>query len=158
MHEVNNSLISKLAWKVMRNDDSLWIKLLCSKYLKGKDWRSAKEGPHQSWVWRSILKALPLLSWGSCFLVGDGQDIRVWDDPWIPSIPNFKPSPLSAPSESSSMLVKELIDEDTGRWDRCKVRRLCHLDSAEVIFQIKIPVEPRRDELSGCMTSRALFR
>jgi hypothetical protein len=36
------------------------------------------------YTWRSILKAIDLLNKGVIWRVGDGGNIRVWDDPWLP--------------------------------------------------------------------------
>lgn len=35
--EVNQAQISKLAWKMITENDSLWVRVLSGKYLKGKD-------------------------------------------------------------------------------------------------------------------------
>lgn len=55
------------------------------------------------------MKIKPLLKLGSCFVVGNGQSISVWDDLWIPLIPGFKPSEVH-PRSIVAMTVNELID------------------------------------------------
>lgn len=107
--------------------------------MQGDDWRKAKEGPNHSWVWRSILKTLPLLVCGACFLVGNGEDIRVWDDPWVPSMANFIPSPATPAAPLESLKVKDLLADVSGQWNRQKVINSFDLESAEAILRIKVP-------------------
>jgi hypothetical protein len=38
-----------------------------------------------SYVWRSILKGLEVVKQGVIWRVGDGANIRIWCDPWVPN-------------------------------------------------------------------------
>jgi hypothetical protein len=42
--------------------------------------------------------------------VGDGTDIRVWEDPWIPA--THSRLPVVRKPEANVTMVNELIDED----------------------------------------------
>jgi hypothetical protein len=44
----------------------------------------AKERPGISYSWRSIVRGFQALKKGIIWRVGDGEQIRIWDDPWIP--------------------------------------------------------------------------
>ena len=46
----------------------------------------APESPSGSYAWRSILKGREVLVRGARWRVGDGESIKVWDDPWLPSL------------------------------------------------------------------------
>lgn len=59
-----------------------------SRNLHLRSWHSICS---HSWVWRSILSTYLLLKRGSCFLVGNGADIGIWDNLWIPDLSTFKP-------------------------------------------------------------------
>ena len=37
-----------------------------------------------SGTWRSILRGVDLLKEGVIWRVGNGDGIRIWDDPWLP--------------------------------------------------------------------------
>lgn len=58
-----------------------------------------------------------LLQQGYCFFICNDEDVLIWRDPWIPSIPGFKPSPNSAPYDLEVFIVADLIDPDTGQWN-----------------------------------------
>lgn len=37
MKEVNEALVAKLAWKVLKNEDSLWVQMPRGKYLRNNN-------------------------------------------------------------------------------------------------------------------------
>ena len=45
----------------------------------------AVDSLNASYAWRSILKGWDMLKEGMRWRVGDGNSIRVWTDPWLPS-------------------------------------------------------------------------
>lgn len=87
MHNVNLVLVAKLVWKFLTHHDSLLVKLLKAKYLKREDLWSALAGAKQSWIWKAILNRREIVKEGLCFLVGNGLNIYVWKQPWIPYLP-----------------------------------------------------------------------
>lgn len=93
MKEMNESLVSKLSWKMLKKKDSLWVQVMQGKYIRGQEFRQVETGQNPSWVWKSIVKNKSQLKKGACYLIGNGRDVAVWKDPWVPSIPSFKPKP-----------------------------------------------------------------
>ena len=56
----------------------------------------SREAPkNASQTWKAIERLKKTVECGACFLVGDGAVIDIWKDPWVPWLPNFKPSPKS---------------------------------------------------------------
>jgi hypothetical protein len=45
-----------------------------------------------SYVWRSILKGLDVLKEGMIWRIGDGSNVRIWEDPWLPVGVTRKPT------------------------------------------------------------------
>lgn len=85
---------------------------------------------------------------GACYKVGGGTDISIWQDPWIPSIPNFKPSPReNLDIDEGITKVSDLfIGQDHQIWDIAKIQRLFDDASVNAILRIQLPPEPRPDE------------
>lgn len=114
--EVNQALVSKLAWKMFTNCNSLWVRVLQGKYVKGRDFGLVGMGRNASWVWKSIVKACPALSEGMCYSLGDGRSIHIWRDPWVPYLPRFLPQALDEAIRNSKVVtVSNLLMEDRRR-------------------------------------------
>lgn len=146
--DFNRALVSKLAWHVATNKQSLWVQLVHSKYLQHSSFEDAVSTPQASWVWKSILKMRPLLKLGACFLVGNGLSISVWNDPWIPSIPGFIPSPHAEyPISTEITMVADLIDPNTGQWNRSLIRDSFSQPQTTAILSIHLQHLDGGDEL-----------
>ncbi|GLT45022.1 hypothetical protein SLA2020_188880 [Shorea laevis] len=112
-------MLAKQAWRLLQNPQSLWGQVLKSLYFKETSFFSARKGSHPSWAWTSILKGREILQLGTRWNVGDGKDILIYEDAWIPTLPQFKV--LSAPqAESIYSHVCDLLDE-RGNWDDHKL-------------------------------------
>jgi hypothetical protein len=52
---------------------------------------SAKNRRNSSHTWRAMLYGHEALSLGLIKRTRDGANIRIWEDPWIPTNPSLKP-------------------------------------------------------------------
>ncbi|GKV33767.1 hypothetical protein SLEP1_g42227 [Rubroshorea leprosula] len=79
----------------------------------------AGKGSHPSWAWSSILKGRDIVQIGMRWNVGNGQNILIYQDNWVPTLPSFK---VNSPSETHYVFsyVCELLD-DKGGWDIAKL-------------------------------------
>jgi hypothetical protein len=64
-----------------------------------------------------MLSVRELVKQGAIWRIGNGEDVRVWGDCWLPKPSSFSiQSPrLQLPGNS---LVRDLIDPDTKRWNK----------------------------------------
>ena len=69
--------------------------------------------------------------------VGNGRDIRVWKDPWIPKLGNFLPKHVPDDNAEDTR-VNELIEEDTKKWNIEKINEMFPANVAEMIQGIPI--------------------
>ncbi|GKV52575.1 hypothetical protein SLEP1_g59152 [Rubroshorea leprosula] len=83
----NRALVSKLGWKMITNDESLWCKALRAKYLKNKSLFNVQPPPSSSATWRSILSCRDVLKMGLRWRVGTGDNINFWNDIWVGDLP-----------------------------------------------------------------------
>lgn len=50
----NKAFLSKLVWRVMSDDDNLWIQIVKNKYLREKEFMATKSKDTDSWAWKKI--------------------------------------------------------------------------------------------------------
>lgn len=61
------------------------------------------------------MQAVELLKEGVIWRVGNGQQINIWDDPWLPR--DMTRKPISPKGRSLIQRVDELIDPISEQWD-----------------------------------------
>jgi hypothetical protein len=83
LHLFNLAMLARQGWRILQNPDSLCAQLLNAKYGTNDSLLQAKEGPGISYSWRSIVRGLQALQKGLIWRVGDGSQIKIWEDPWI---------------------------------------------------------------------------
>ena len=86
----NLTMLAKQDWRLLKKKDTLLYKCFKAKYFPQCNFLEAEDVPNSSYVWKSILAAQPILKKGSCWRVGDGSEIRVLKDKWIPNYPTNK--------------------------------------------------------------------
>jgi hypothetical protein len=80
----NMALLAKQGWRLLQQPNSLVFRVLKAKYFPSCDFMDADVGRKPSYAWRSIALAREVLRLGLCWHVGDGRQIRIWRDPWLP--------------------------------------------------------------------------
>ena len=73
-----------------------------------------------SYSWRSIVRGVQALKEGLIWRVGDGTQIDIWSDPWIPD--GITRRPITPRGHTLLRRVSELIDPVSGDWDRALIR------------------------------------
>ncbi|KAL3813124.1 hypothetical protein ACJIZ3_014392 [Penstemon smallii] len=110
--DFNRAHIAKLGWHCANKDNSLWVKLLDAKYLKGASFFDPIQPPKDaSWVWSDICKSKELILSNSCFTISVDSSVQTWTQNWIPSLPGFVPTP-KCPSSLQPLdfgFVKDLL-------------------------------------------------
>lgn len=162
--DFNHALLSKLVWCVANDSPNIWVNFLKGKYLHHTGFWEAEGHQQASWIWRGILHMRKFLEKGLCFLIGNGENVMIWRDPWIPSIPGFKPSPNNVLHDEEVSVVADLIDKATGQWNRSLLWSLFSPEHAEAITKIHLSVSTRCDQLiwtyekSGRFSVKSLYR
>lgn len=102
------------------------------------------------------MRGRDVLKEGLIWTIGNGANINVWDDRWIPRPTRFKLI-TNVLGENHEARVIDLIDWNVGQWDRDKVTNFFLPCDAEIILQLRLvdPLIP--DKLSWYYTKNGLF-
>ncbi|KAF3956171.1 hypothetical protein CMV_018682 [Castanea mollissima] len=120
--EFNQALLAKLAWWLLVGKDCLCINLLRVKYKVRTNWLNHKASGSISSVWKSLEGIKQPVAQGACILIGSGDSIWIWEDPWISNLPHFRPNLRENASMDESIVVSQLLDHSKTRWDISKLR------------------------------------
>ncbi|XP_075499819.1 uncharacterized protein LOC142538372 [Primulina tabacum] len=97
--------------------------------------REAGVGSNPSYVWRSMLWSREIIQRGLCWRVGNGQSIRAFADPWIPTIPSFHSSLHH--SRDNQLRVSHFIS-GTRTWNESMVRQCFPIREIDAILNIPL--------------------
>lgn len=92
-----------------------------------------------SYKWRSVLKGLKLLKEGIIIVWrgGNGDNISIWNDNWIPREGSGKPMTTTR-GQNLLHTVSALIDPIVGDWDIALVKQTFCDEDADLILKIPI--------------------
>lgn len=120
---MNVAMLAKVGWRLLHDTDSLWARVLRSKYKVGhihdSSWLAVKSNWSSTWrsVGLGLRKAvLPGLSW----ILGDGQKIRFWQDKWLGNEPLSNLIIGVVPTGFDTIKARELWKHSTG-WDLARI-------------------------------------
>ncbi|XP_042964528.1 uncharacterized protein LOC122298726 [Carya illinoinensis] len=139
--------------------NSIWQHLLSKKYLKSIVFETTISKATDSPFWKGLLTTRPLLKKGTCFKITNGLSVKVWSDPWIPTLEGFKPFPLDHTIDhSNNMKVSELISQSNDSWNIPILVSLFQQDSINEILKIPLPLSNQSsDKLVWTPTQNGIF-
>lgn len=76
LHIFNKALLAKQAWRIIKNPNLSWVKLLKSIYFPNKDFLKTKPTNNSSWEWKSILKGREVIIKGYRWEVNNAENIK----------------------------------------------------------------------------------
>ena len=80
----NLPLLAKQGWRLQTNTNSLVHKVFKARYFPNGDYLSTELGDHPSYALKSILAAQSIVRQGHWWQVGNGQNLDIWNDKWLP--------------------------------------------------------------------------
>ncbi|KAL5775011.1 hypothetical protein ACOSP7_012568 [Xanthoceras sorbifolium] len=140
----NQALLGKQAWRIVMNKDSLVSRVLKTKYFRQEDFLSVSLKQGSSHLWRSLVWGRSLLFKGIRWRVGNGKDIRAFQDPWIPRASTFRPFSI-APVEDFK--VASLISPSSHSWDLAKLDQVFVAVDRDSIMEIPLSLGDCADSL-----------
>jgi len=154
LHLFNLAMLPRQGWHLLLNQRSLCAQVLRAKYFPSGDLLSVIEKPGISYSWRSIVRRVQTLKDGLIWRVGDGTQINIWLDPWIPN--GVTRRPATPRGHIIVTKVSELVDPTMGEWDSALVKDICSEQDAKNI--LAIPLKQRMmDNLAWHFDSKGRF-
>ena len=141
---------------MLSRKDCLCIEVLRAKYKVHHNWLNQAPHSNASPVWKSLVGTKHLLS-EACLLVGNGESIRTWSDPWVPNLPSFIPSPKVGVNLDFSLIVSQLLNQDHNGWDIAKLWHFFEDLVVDIIMQVPLPSFPSADCWSWTLTNSGKF-
>ncbi|KAK2365713.1 Ribonuclease H superfamily protein [Trifolium repens] len=142
----NDALLAKQGWRIATQPDSLVARVLKAKYFPNCHFMKAKLCHTSSYTWRSIMQARWILQKGCLWSIGNGEQVHMWEDNWLPHQNGFKVWSRQQTGNDLSM-VKDLINSTTNCWNTALIHQLFLPFEAHQICQIPLLDPPTQDEL-----------
>jgi hypothetical protein len=115
----------------------------------------AKLKSGSSFTWQGIMAGLENFKRGCIWRVGDGSQINIWEDAWIPTRPSKR---MMTPQGTILVtMVNDLINPMAGSWDEELIRSLLWSVDANRILEIPMAPLGMEDFVAWQHTKNGLF-
>jgi len=85
LREFNLAMLAKQGRRILQNSETLLSTCLKGRYFPRNSFLQASLGFNPSYTWRSILQARQeVIDHVGVWRVGNGHDIHIWNDKWLP--------------------------------------------------------------------------
>ena len=155
--DFNQALFSKFGWWILTGKDCLCVKVLRAKYKIRNNWLTHSYHGHASPFWKSLLGIKHIIAKAACIVLGSGDSIKIWFDPWIPDLPGYIPSPKVDVNPDLALVVSQLFSSNHSRWDIHKLNYFFDETVFGLILKIPIPINQSEDSWSWIVTNSRSF-
>ncbi|XP_030974728.1 uncharacterized protein LOC115994650 [Quercus lobata] len=128
-----------------------------AKYKIRNNWLTHSYNGHASPFWKNLLGVKHIIAKAECIVLGSGDSIRIWSDPWIPDLPGYIPSPKVDANPDLALVVSQLLSSDLCRWDVHKLNYFFNETVVDLIMKIPIPISHSVDSWSWTITNSGSF-
>jgi hypothetical protein len=111
----NLAMLATQIWRLLEAPESLCAQILRAKYYPSGDLMRAQLKKGASFTWQSLMAGMANFKRGYIWRVGNGSEINVWHDTWLPISPDKRVSTRKCGTMIGR--VQELINLVTGTWD-----------------------------------------
>lgn len=151
----NQALLSKQVWRIMQHPNCLMARMLKARYFADEDVLTAKLKKKASYAWKSILYGRDLITKGLRYVVGNGELVNMWTDPWIPDHPPRPPQARGVTNTAEK--VKEYFDINRSQWNESKLREMVIDEDVDRILALRISPTAKQDLLGWHYNEDGLY-
>ncbi|XP_050217619.1 uncharacterized protein LOC126668470 [Mercurialis annua] len=149
IHEFNIAMLSRQAWRLHTNSDSLMSRVFKAKYFPKSSFLSATLRSNPSFVWRSIFATQEVMRKGIRLRIGNGETADIWRDPWLTDLESGFVK-TDERRDLAGSKVWQLFKEGTKEWDLDIIREL--FSEEDQMRILSVPVSIRNIEDSWCLS------
>lgn len=147
IEKFNDSLLAKQVWRMINNPNSICHRVFKARFFLDCSILDAKISTIGSYAWKSILGARDVIRRGMVWRIGNGQDVRIKEDRWLPIKSNRTAlSPLTSVQPDTK--VCSLINHELGMWKSDVVERLFLPHEASLILGIPLSLRMPPDDIT----------
>lgn len=121
----------------MLNPDALLGRVLKAKYFPNYDILDAAPCQNSYFTWKSIYSSIDLVKYGLVWRIGNGSQVRVWTDNWIPQ-ENCRMPFTPDLYDIGDVSVNNFILPDGTSWDIGALQFVFWEEDIETILQIPV--------------------
>ncbi|KAL8100581.1 hypothetical protein AgCh_032729 [Apium graveolens] len=143
IRDFNLAMLGRQGWRLLAFENSLVGRVFKAKYYPNSNFLEAKMGSNPSYVWRSVLEAQVLIRRGARWRVGDGSNIGILAQPWLPDRQN--PVITTRHPALEGTMVKNLMRVDNRDWDIDIVEDLFEDRDKRLIYSIQLKGKCSKD-------------
>jgi hypothetical protein len=137
LYGFNLAMLGKQGWRLTTNHDTIVAKIFKARYYPRGSFLEANLGHNPSFIWRSIHTSQVIVKGGLRWRIGDGKNIRVWQDAWLRDEDNFFiTTPMIAGKEN--MRVCDLMEAGGSGWRRNLIYEYFNTRDAHCISNIPL--------------------
>ncbi|CAL8078089.1 unnamed protein product [Prunus armeniaca] len=120
-HDMNQALLAKVGWRLLRKDEGLWAQIFEKKYIKRHSFCEPNMVPKQNYspTWKGTMFGAQLLDKRLIWRLGKGDKVKFWRDKWISDVPLMQTVDLAHDLNSNSLVSDFFVN---GWWDVEKLR------------------------------------
>ncbi|KAM6566616.1 hypothetical protein CsatA_025744 [Cannabis sativa] len=162
LRDYNLSFLGKQGWRLLTNEDSLVSKIYKARYYPSGSFLNATLGHNPSFIWKSILEAQGLVKVGVRKSIGNGDNVSILLDPWLPDPSN--PFVLSDHPGLVNQKVSSLLSMQSKSWDLEIINDLLDERDKNLVLSIQLSLHATADkwcwieETNGLYTVKSAYR
>ncbi|XP_031131836.1 uncharacterized protein LOC116033219 [Ipomoea triloba] len=146
LRDFNLAMLSKQSWRLINNQTSLAAQIFRARYYPNSSFLEAKLGTNSSFIWSSLVQTQDIIRKHSKWRVGNGSNINIWTEDWLPDKQNPKVCSFPYPLMEDAK-VADLIVPGQNRWDEEMVRIIFSERDANLIMSIPLPKQQSGDKV-----------
>jgi hypothetical protein len=157
MHLFNKAMLAKQVWRLKTDPHSLLSQCIKAKYYPHSDIFQAHQGNQASYAWQSIHQAIGTIKRGSCWKIGNGQSINIWEDNWLVWQNGFRIHTPYNGHNNINTVSDIMLSQPYNRWNDQLIDSIFMPMEGEFIKQTPLILEPIEDQLMWPHTKQGSY-